>query len=434
MNQGSSHAATMWLQAFRHKTINLLLGSVSILGTLGLLINFFQEWRLGVRSISYISTYYLGAYILVLILLFVRRIPDRWRSIGFLALLYIFSIFAFYSGWLGGSGRIFLLPFIVLTAILIGPRPGMFAALLSLMTYTLFGIAYTQGWLVYSLAPRFADPSIILIEGIGFAMAVGMISIGMWFFRQGLSAANAATEETREARSLLAERARELDDANQLLAERSQKLEDANAEFEIQNWFNTGQSLLYEAMREAKDISTLADQVLTQLCKYLNFPVGTLFILENQVLTRIGKYAYPADSMLPDQFKLGEGLIGQAALEKRVITLYDVPPDSITISSGLGQTPPSSLLIVPLIFNDQVIAVLEFGLLLGSILKEKRFLERVSESIATVFNTTQDRNRIDQLLSETQRQAKELQAQEEELRAANEELREQAKALQSGHI
>jgi len=434
MNQEPSHEANIWLQAFRHKIINLLLGSVTILGTFGLLINIYQEWRSGIGSITYISAYYLAAYIVVLILFFVRRIPDRWRAIGFLTLLYIFSIFAFLSGWLGGSGRIFLLPFIVLAAILIDSLAGAIAALLSLVTFVIFGIAYSQGWLIYNLAPRFADPPIIWIEGIGFVMAVGMISIGLWFFRQGLNAAAAAIDETHEARALLTERAKELDEANQLLAERSQKLEEANAEFEIQNWFNTGQSLLYEAMRESQDISTLADQVLTQLCKYLNFPVGTLFILENQMLTRIGKYAYPADTTLPDHCKLGEGLVGQAALEKRVITLYDVPPDSITISSGLGRTLPSGLLIVPLMLNDQVIAVLEFGLFLDSILKEKRFLERVSESIATVFNTTQDRNRIDQLLSETQRQAKELQAQEEELRAANEELREQAKALQSGHI
>ena len=286
----------MWLSAYRHKTINLLLGIVSILGTFGVIISIYQELSSWAGSISYISAYYLGGYILVLILFFARQIPDRWRALGFLSLLYVFSVLAFYSGWLGGSGRILLLPFTVLAAVLVGPRAGMVAALLSLVTFAFFGTAYSQGWLTYFLAPRFADPNIILIEGIGFAMAVGMIGIGLWFFRQGLNAANDAIGETYKARALLTERAQELDAANQLLAEHSQKLEDANAEFEIQNWYNAGQSLLYEAMREEQEISILANNVLIQLCKYLNFPVGTLFILESGVLTRVGKYAYPADS------------------------------------------------------------------------------------------------------------------------------------------
>ncbi len=416
MSQDPPLEASVWLEAFRHKTINLLLGSVSVLGLLGLMFSFYQAWLGGEGGISYILAYYLGAYFLVLILFFVRLIPDRWRALGFLALLYVFSVFAFYSGWLGGSGRIFLLPFIVLAAILIGPQAGVVTAILSLVTYAFFGIAYTQGWLVYNLAPAFADPTIALIEGIGFAMAVGMISIGLWFFRQGLNSATVAIGETREARALLAERAKELDAANQLLAERGQKLEAANAEFEIRNWRNAGQSSLYDAMREEQEISSMANNVLTKLCKHLNFPVGTLFILEKDILTRVGNYACPADSQKSDQFKLGEGLIGQAALEKRIITIREVPDDSIMISSGLGQVPPVGLLIVPMIYNEQVSGVLEFGVLTDEVAKEKDFLESVIESIAIAFSTTQDRNRIDHLLSETQRQTEEFKIREEELK------------------
>ena len=187
------------------------------------------------------------------------------------------------------------------------------------------------------------------------------------------------------------------------------KLEAANAEFEFRNWYNAGQSNLYDAMREEQEISSMADNVLIQLCKHLNFPVGTLFILKKDVLARVGKYACPADSQRSDQFKLGEGLVGQAALEKRVIIVHDIHPDSIMISSGLGYAPPVGLLISPLIYNEQVIGVLEFGLLTNEIDKELSFLESVTESIAISFSTTQDRNRIDQLLSETQRQAEEFQ-------------------------
>ena len=187
-----------------------------------------------------------------------------------------------------------------------------------------------------------------------------------------------------------------------------------------------------DVLRREAPISALADDVMSQLCGDLNFPVGALFIFKDGILTREGKYAFPAEAGLEERFELGEGLIGQAALEQRVICVRNMHPGSITISSGLGQSPLAGLLIVPLIYNRRTIGVLEFGMLQDEIDKQKRFLEGASERIAVAFNTAQARRRIDHLLAETQRQAEELQAQEEELRAANQELREQAKALRSG--
>lgn len=196
--------------------------------------------------------------------------------------------------------------------------------------------------------------------------------------------------------------------------------------------FARARAQLDDLLRSEQEIAVLADNVLSQLCGDLKFPVGTLFILEEGILTRVGKYAFPADSAISDQFRLGEGLVGQAALEKRTISVRDFPPGGITISSGLGQVPPAGLLIVPMVYNEQVSGVLEFGLLTDEVEKEKDFLESVIESIAIAFSTAQDRNRIDHLLTESQRQAEAFKIREEELRAANEELKEQAKAVRSG--
>ena len=80
MNQDTPIEAATWLRAFRHRIINLLLGSVCALGTLGLLLSFYRVWRDGTGRISFTLAYYIGAYVLALILFYVRRIPDRWRA------------------------------------------------------------------------------------------------------------------------------------------------------------------------------------------------------------------------------------------------------------------------------------------------------------------------------------------------------------------
>jgi transcriptional regulator with GAF, ATPase, and Fis domain len=211
-----------------------------------------------------------------------------------------------------------------------------------------------------------------------------------------------------------------------------QEAEMARQALEAELEFARVQTRLDDVLRREAPITTLADDALSQLCADLNIPVGAFFILQDGMLIRVGKYAFPAESGLVDQFELGEGLVGQAALEQRALWVHDIPPESITISSGLGQSAPAGLLLVPLIYNERTIGVLEFGLMHNEIEKEKRFLERASERIAVAFNNAQARSRIDHLLSETQLQAEELQAQEEELRAANQELREQAKVLRSG--
>lgn len=226
MSQEIPREASNWLRAFRHKIINLLLGSIALLGGVGLIISFYRAFIIGTGRISFNLAYYLGAYGLIIGLFFVHRIPDRWRAGGFLAVNYVFGILALYSGWLGGSGRTFLLPFIVLAAVLIGPRAGVFAAVVSLATYAAYGLAFSKGWLVYELAPNLGDPAITLLEGVGFSMSVGMVSIGMWFFRQSLNAATAAMLETQKARSALAGKAEELDTANRLLRQQRMQLEE----------------------------------------------------------------------------------------------------------------------------------------------------------------------------------------------------------------
>lgn len=230
MSAAPAPDAMVWLRNFRSRIIQLLLAILVCLGTVGIVAAIFQH--LQARRISFLLVYYSVSYGLIWFLLLARRISDHWRSIGLLAVIYSFSVLGLISGWLGGGGRPFLLAWIVLAAILIGPKAGMFAAVLAFFTYAGFGFVFAQGWLVYPYAPIYADPLLITIEGIGFAMAIGMVTIGLWFFREGLNAANQAILESQQARQQLARRAQELDELNQLLAERTGRLEKANQELE----------------------------------------------------------------------------------------------------------------------------------------------------------------------------------------------------------
>jgi PAS domain S-box-containing protein len=158
-----------------------------------------------------------------MILYLVRKIPDTWRSFGFLVLLYAFGFLSLYTGWLAGGGRIFLLTIIVVSAILINPRVSFYAAGLILSTYVLFGLAFNRGWLELRALPDPTAASPVITEGIGFAMNIVMVTGSLWFFGKALMAADRANHEAQEARALLNAQAKELEAANQLIARQSEQ-------------------------------------------------------------------------------------------------------------------------------------------------------------------------------------------------------------------
>jgi hypothetical protein len=382
----------------------------------------------------YLLPYYWAVVVILALITLWPRISFGVQSWTLISLIYFGALINFLTEGRASLGRLMLLTMTMGSMLFFGLKFGITMLILSVLTMAGFAWAFSAGLitdydLVYStqvsgwISNTFMLVllAIFAIYSLHYLIARYTATLAESYkLTQALEISQANLEEQVAERTRSAELAR-------------QEAEKANQALEVQLEFARAQAKLNDVLRGERQIPTLADDVLSQLCRDLKFPVGALFILEQGVLSRVGRYAFPADSTLADQFELGEGLVGQAALEKRLISVPNIPADSITISSGLGQTPPVGLLIVPLIYNEQVIGVLEFGLLRDEVEKERRFLERVSESIAMAFNITQDRNRIDQLLSETQRQAEELQVQEEELRAANEELQEQARALRSGH-
>jgi len=227
---------------------------------------------------------------------------------------------------------------------------------------------------------------------------------------------NQAKEEAEQAR-LEAEQAKE-------------DIEIANRALEAQVWQTTGQAQLNDKMQGEQDVATLANSVIQQLCHYLQAQMGALYIAQEQYLNLMGTYAYSAKDSVK-RFEFGEKLVGQAALEKRPMMITDIPADYISIGSALGETLPQNIMIFPFMYENRVVGVIELGTLTKFTPTHKEFLQTALDNVAIAFNTAQARNRINELLAETQQQAEELQVQSEELRTANEELQAQTESLQA---
>ncbi|MBT7188387.1 GAF domain-containing protein [Candidatus Bathyarchaeota archaeon] len=187
---------------------------------------------------------------------------------------------------------------------------------------------------------------------------------------------------------------------------------------------------LSDVMRGEKDISTLCDGIISYLAQHLNAQVGTICRVnaargtrsESRLLSLAGSYAYRARKNTPTEFKFGEGLIGQAAQEKKRILVTDVPENYITVTSTLGETVPCSVLCFPFLYEGEVEGVIELGSLDPFTEQQLAFLDQVGDSIAIVVHSARSREQTKALLEGSQAQAEELQSQEEELRTRNEEL------------
>jgi signal transduction histidine kinase/ActR/RegA family two-component response regulator len=145
-------------------------------------------------------------------------------------------------------------------------------------------------------------------------------------------------------------------------------------------------------------------------------------------------YGYKERKHLANEFRLGEGLVGQCAQEKERILLTDVPGDYVKISSGLGESPPLNIIVLPILFEGSVRAVVELASFSHFSLTHQAFLDQLTESIGLVLNTIEANTVTENLLKQSQSQAQELQSRQEELRSSNEDLGRQASRLAEQNI
>ncbi len=222
------------------------------------------------------------------------------------------------------------------------------------------------------------------------------------------------------------------DELGEALQRMTKTLRDISAENEKQNWFVTGQNELNDIMRGDPDILSLTRDVITYLSKYLDAQVGAMYILGvGDELKLLGSYAFTKRKNFINKLKIGEGLVGQAALEKEMISVTNVPEDSIRIRSATVDAAPYNVVVTPFTYHGELLGVIELGSFKELSDRSLEFLNMVMENIAINTNSANARTRMKELLDETQRQSGELKEQQEELRAANEELAEQTNSLKT---
>ncbi|MEV0587177.1 HAMP domain-containing protein [Nonomuraea sp. NPDC050310] len=204
-----------------------------------------------------------------------------------------------------------------------------------------------------------------------------------------------------------------------------------------QDWLKSNLARISGLMQGHRDLDVVAELVVNELAPLVSAQFGAFFLAEENQLKLIGAYGYPADTQRT-RFQMGESLVGQAAHARRTIAMEQVPPGYVTVSSGLGKTEPSSLIVLPIGVEEQVLGVIELASVTPFTPVHRAFLDQVMETIGVNLNTIVANARTDELLQESQRLAAELQArseelqnQQEELQRSNAELEEKAALLAS---
>lgn len=207
------------------------------------------------------------------------------------------------------------------------------------------------------------------------------------------------------------------------------KLGELISENKRHSWLKSGQAELNERIRGELDITDLAFNIINFIAKYVDAQIGAIYIkTKNDTYKIIGTYAYKEENS-PTEIRLGEGIVGQVAIEKQQILVTDVPEGYFSIGTGVGEAVPRNISVTPCINNGDVAAIIELGSFKEFTNEQLQFVEEVRESIAIAINSAKARERMNELLNKTLEQAEELQVQQEELRQNNEELEEQTRVL-----
>jgi len=202
------------------------------------------------------------------------------------------------------------------------------------------------------------------------------------------------------------------------------------AALEQQAWYRTGQTQLSAAVIGEQTLPTLGQSILDFLARYLGAVVGALYVVQEGRLQRVAEFAWDKDRLDAGRtLDFGEGLVGQAARERRPMALEQLPPGYLKVSSTLGNTDAGAVLIMPIEDSGTLNGVLEIGFLRPLRDQDSELLRRIGETLGGAIEAARYRQRLQRMLAETQQLNEEMQVQQEELRAANEELEEQSSAL-----
>jgi HAMP domain-containing protein/signal transduction histidine kinase/DNA-binding response OmpR family regulator len=199
-----------------------------------------------------------------------------------------------------------------------------------------------------------------------------------------------------------------------------------------QDWLKTNLAKFTGMLQGQRALNTVGQMLLTELAPLVDAQQGTIYHLtggtSDPELRLLSSYAHGGER-LAQTLRLGQGLVGQCAMEKKRILLTNVPPDFISISSSLGDARQVSIIVLPVLFEGQTKAVIELATLQSFDAGALAFLELLTQTIGAVFNTIEATMRTEGLLTQSQQLTVELQSRQSELQQTNEELGTKARLL-----
>jgi len=204
-----------------------------------------------------------------------------------------------------------------------------------------------------------------------------------------------------------------------------------------QDWLKTNLSNFSQLMQGNKNLQSLADVVLQELCPAVNAQHGIFYMLDagdeekNKAaeLVLLASYAFNERKSVANSFELGQGIVGQAALEKKRILIHNIPQDYIKIGSGLGDAVPDHLVVLPVLFEGELLGVIELAAFSMFSENELNFLDQLAISLGVVSNAVRASAQTEELLLASQSLSQELQNQQLELTETNQKLETQATNL-----
>ncbi|WMN06320.1 GAF domain-containing protein [Marivirga arenosa] len=214
-----------------------------------------------------------------------------------------------------------------------------------------------------------------------------------------------------------------------LIKEKNQSLEKKNTEDLKQNWIINGLSHISDLMKSSQsDLKDFSYKIISEVVKYIDANQGAFFILNDSndhkeaFMELKGSYAFDRRKYIKKEINKGQGLVGQSWLEGDILYLTEVPTGYVNITSGLGEAPPRSIIIVPLKTENQILGVLEIASFKALEKHEKTFLKELSLRLGAVIESIKMQEKTNYLLKNSQEMTEQLRSQEEEMRQNMEEL------------
>jgi HAMP domain-containing protein/CheY-like chemotaxis protein/signal transduction histidine kinase len=204
-----------------------------------------------------------------------------------------------------------------------------------------------------------------------------------------------------------------------------------------QDWLKTNLARFTNMLQGQRDLTTVGRLLLTELTPLVNAHMGVIYQVENEDSPQLRLLAaYAGGGNYPHQqiVQLGEGLIGQCALDKMQRLVSDIPSDTVPVNSALMRVIPRNLVVLPILFENQVKAVIELASLSAFTTSQMTFLEQLTDSIGIVLNSIEATMQTEGLLKQSQQLAAELQAQQRELQQTNDQLEQKAQQLAERNV